>query len=59
MNCEVAIENIVYNYKGKHDKCHLESRCRIDPYYEPTKMTLKSEVAETLLVNILHKMERI
>ena len=49
------VDNIVYNYKNIHDRCSVESRCRVDVKNEPSKLILTSQVAEKLLIAALQQ----
>ena len=50
------LDNIVPHYKGNHEKCHPTSRCKADPVYEPTKVTLRDPVAERLLTSAIRSL---
>ena len=36
------LDNIVLHYKNEHQNCFLESRCRKDENYQPSKMVIKN-----------------
>jgi hypothetical protein len=41
------------HYKADHTSCHITSRGRSDPEYEPSKRLITDPVAEKLLVEAL------
>ena len=43
------LDNIVQHYKNVHVGCSIESRCRRDKNYQPSKMTIDDPKAELLL----------
>ena len=47
--------NIMEHYKNKHGSCSAESRCKIDPNYEPSKQLIKDSDAERILRSKLRK----
>ena len=50
-----SVLNIINHYKNKHDDCHPTSRCKTDPYYEPSKTITDDPKAELLLEQALQK----
>ena len=62
-NCEGSadklvgyLDNIPNHYKGIHDGCHVDSRCRSGPHYKSTKCRITDPVAEQLLVRSIKKL---
>ena len=51
------LDNIVEHYKNNHNNCNLESRCRRDQDYVPTKDTLKDSAAIQILVRAIHSLQ--
>ena len=52
-----SIDNVVNHYKGNHEKCNPESRCKIDaPYYCSRKTPITDPNAEEILKKYLKKL---
>ena len=47
------LQNIVEHYKGEHENCLEESRCKTDANYEPTKTQIKDSDAERILIQAI------
>ena len=47
------LENIVQHYKGDHQNCLAESRCKTDEYYISTKDTITDANAEKILLQAI------
>ena len=43
------MDNITEHYQNKHENCSVQSRCKTDPNYEPSKLVLRSPVVIDLL----------
>lgn len=52
-----CLDNIVEHYKNNHQNCSVESRCRRDPNYEPSKNILSDSEAERILKTEIHKLQ--
>lgn len=50
-----SLLNAVEHYKNAHSGCSANSRCTIDPNYEPSRIVITSPKAETLLTNAIKK----
>lgn len=48
-----SVLNIVEHYKGNHENCNQESRCRTQMDYIPTKTVVKSPAAATALTKAI------
>lgn len=55
-NLVAGLDNIVDHYKNDHTRCSPESRCKIDPNYEPTKTIIESPAAECILREAIRKL---
>ena len=55
LHIKEGIDNIVNHYKNDHARCALQSRCKTDRNYEPTKMIITDIRAENLLRQALRK----
>ena len=51
------LDNIVEHYKDNHGNCQLESRCRTDENYIPSKVNLKDSSAISILVKAIHSLQ--
>jgi len=45
--------NVPEHYKGNHTNCHHTSRCKTDPHYEPSRIVITDQKAESLLRNAI------
>ena len=43
------MDNITEHFQNKHENCSVQSRCKTDPDYEPSKLVLRNPVAIDLL----------
>ena len=48
-NFRARLLNAVEHYKNNHTLCSPQSRCKTDPNYEPSKITITTPEAETIL----------
>ena len=49
------LDNMVDHYKDIHDNCEVESACRTDDNYEPSTITITTDIAENLLRNAIRQ----
>ena len=48
------LDNAVHHYKNDHSNCPLDSRCKTDSNYEPSKKVIVSSFAEAKLSEAIH-----
>ena len=50
------LANVVNHYQNEHENCDPESRCRMDPNYEPSKVVITSPIASSLLLKFIQSL---